>query len=144
MKKIVTCSVLFFINVAFAQDAAIKKTIEDFFASFHAHDTVALKKTLSPELSMHSVSERNGIARLKPESVAAFLKSIATTPADMKFEEKLLSWEIRQDGPMAHVWTEYEFHINGKLSHSGVNSFSLVNTGDGWKIVYIVDTRRRS
>ncbi|MBD3581209.1 Cif family virulence factor [Flavobacterium selenitireducens] len=143
MKQFFILSAILLSQITFAQDPAIKKTIEDFFAAFHAHDTVALRKTLAKEIAMHSISERSGQPKITVESVPEFFKSIATTPSNVKFEEKLLSWEIKQDGSMAHVWTKYEFHINGKLSHGGVNSFSLAKASDGWKILYCVDTRRK-
>jgi hypothetical protein len=37
-------------------------------------------------------------------------------------------------GPIAVVWGEYEFRINGEFSHCGVDSADLVKTDDGWKI----------
>ena len=64
-------------------------------------------------------------------------------PATMKFEERLLSFEIRIDGSMAHVWTPYEFYINGTLSHVGVNAFTLILENKQWKIVHLIDTRRK-
>lgn len=77
------------------------------------------------------------------EDVADFLKSMATIPADVKFEERLLLWQVLADGTMAQVWTPYEFYVNGKLSHRGVNSFSLAKIAGAWKITYLIDTRRK-
>jgi hypothetical protein len=56
----------------------------------------------------------------------AFYKSIASIPNEMKFQEKLLSLSIQIDVAMAHAWTPYEFYINEKLSHKGVNAFTLI------------------
>jgi hypothetical protein len=44
----------------------------------------------------------------------------------MKFQEKLLSLPIQIDVAMLHAWTPYEFYINEKLSHKGVNAFTLI------------------
>jgi hypothetical protein len=44
---------------------------------------------------------------------------------------------------MAAAWTPYRFYRNGEFSHCGVNSFQLVKMAEGWKIVYIIDTRRK-
>ena len=33
--------------------------------------------------------------------------------------------------------------INEKLSHSGVNAFTLFKEKDSWKIIYLIDTRRK-
>jgi hypothetical protein len=61
----------------------------------------------------------------------------------MTFQEKLLSYTIQVDGAMAHAWTPYEFYVNGKFSHKGVNAFTLFKDKDTWKIIYIIDTRRK-
>ena len=61
----------------------------------------------------------------------------------MQFEERLLGHTIHIDGPMAIDWTPYEFYVNGKKSHSGVNVFTLYKDNGQWKIVAIIDTRRK-
>jgi hypothetical protein len=71
------------------------------------------------------------------------VKRIGGTPVDIKLDERILAYEIRIDGPMATAWTPYEFYVNGDFSHCGVNSFQLVKFVEGWKIVYIIDTRRK-
>ncbi|RZJ72970.1 DUF4440 domain-containing protein [Flavobacterium sp.] len=143
MNKLLVILTLIATQSALSQDVAIRKTIEDFFTAFHAKDTTALKKTFAKEMVLHSIAEKNQEAKVSVENTNTFLKSVAEIPANLKFEEKLLSWKIQQDGTLAHVWTPYEFYINGQKSHSGVNSFSLVKEKDGWKILYCVDTRRR-
>ena len=45
---------------------------------------------------------------------------------------------------MATAWTPYEFWYKEKFSHCGVNSFQLMKIENEWKIIYFVDTRRRS
>ncbi len=37
-------------------------------------------------------------------------------------------------GPIAVVWGEYEFWINGSFSHCGVDAVDLVNVDGSWKI----------
>ncbi|HOD10564.1 MAG TPA: nuclear transport factor 2 family protein, partial [Flavobacterium sp.] len=41
------------------------------------------------------------------------------------------------------VWTPYEFYVNEKLSHSGVNAFTLFKENEKWKIIHLIDTRRK-
>ena len=50
--------------------------------------------------------------------------------------------EVRIDGGLATVWAEYTFRVNDTISHCGVDAFQLVRTGDGWKILFVSDTRR--
>ncbi|WP_396185154.1 nuclear transport factor 2 family protein [Flavobacterium sp.] len=126
-----------------AQKQEIQKVIETFFEAFHAKDTLKLKSICSDKLILQSISESPSGAKLSNEIAAAFYKSIASIPNEMKFQEKLLSFSIQIDGSMAHAWTPYEFYINEKLSHKGVNAFTLFKENELWKIIYIIDTRRK-
>ncbi len=126
-----------------AQKQEIQKAIETFFEAFHAKDTLKLKSICSDKLILQSISESPNGAKLSNEIAAAFYKSIASISNEMKFQEKLLSFSIQFDGAMAHAWTPYEFYINGKLSHKGVNAFTLFKENEVWKIIYIIDTRRK-
>lgn len=121
----------------------VKQTIENFFVAFHAKDTLKLKTICSDKMILQSVSEDQLGSKLTYESVSKFYKSIATIPTTLTFLERILSYSIQVDGAMASVWIPYEFYINGKLSHKGVNSFTLFKENNYWKIIYCIDTRRK-
>nr|WP_294775165.1 nuclear transport factor 2 family protein [uncultured Flavobacterium sp.] len=143
MKKGILLGLLLFCFSGQAQKAEVQQTIERFFEGFHAKDTVKIKSTCSEKLILQSISESSKGNRFSEEPPKEFYVSMATIPAEMKFEERILSYNIQVDGTMAHVWTPYEFYINGKLSHKGVNAFTLFKEADGWKIVHLIDTRRK-
>lgn len=143
MKKVLFLILVLFSQVSFAQESEIQLTIGKFFNAFHQRDSIALKKVCSENLVLHSISESEKESKFSIQKASNFYKSIATIPLTMKFEEKILSFKVQMDGSMAHVWTPYEFYVNDKLSHSGVNSFQLFKEKDGWKVVYILDTRRK-
>jgi hypothetical protein len=127
-----------------AQKQEVQKTIELFFEAFHQRDTSKLKLVCADKIILQSISESTTKGNsLVEESVDEFCKSIAQIPATTKFYEKILGYTIALDGTMAQVWTPYEFYINDKLSHSGVNSFTLFEDEKGWKIIYLIDTRRK-
>ena len=60
---------------------------------------------------------------------------MADTGSDEKFVER---WTgdptVMIRGPIAVVWGEYEFWINGVFSHCGVDAADLVNIDGHWKI----------
>jgi len=143
MKNLVMALALFIAQGAMAQDASVKKSIDTFFEGMHSKDTVKIKSVCHTGMMLQSVSERGGKTALNTENMTDFYTSIASIPAGMKIEERLLDYKIQIDGAMAHAWTPYEFYINGQLSHKGVNSFQLFNDNGIWKIIYIVDTRRK-
>ena len=127
-----------------SDEVEVKNTIVKFFDAFHKQDSVAINALVSKDLTLQSIGKnREGARQLSTQEFSAFLKSIVSIPKDQKFEEKLLDFKIQIDGDMANAWTPYEFWFNDKFSHCGVNSFQLVKLEGTWKIIYLVDTRRR-
>lgn len=141
MKKILLAMTVIFVQNLYAQQADVKKAIETFFEGMHKSDTTLIRSVCAESIIFQSILEKPAGANLSTEEAADFYKSIATIPAGIKIEERLLDYKIQVDGSMAHAWTPYEFYINGKLSHSGVNSFQLFKDNGAWKIIYVVDTR---
>jgi hypothetical protein len=126
------------------QELEVKQTIAFFFEGFHQRDTVKMQSVCSKNLRLQSILESKTKGnQLTDQTPAEFFNSIAKIPLEVRFEERLLSYSIQIDHSMATVWTPYEFYLNGQLSHSGVNVFTLYKEMDTWKIIYIIDTRRR-
>ena len=122
----------------------VKKTIETFFDAFHKGDTTLLKTVLADKIVLQTTfTNKEGKSQLVEDEVSKLITAIGTRPADQKWEEKLLDYQIKVDGTMANAWTPYEFWFNGQFSHCGVNSFQLYNDNGSWKIIYLIDTRRR-
>jgi len=126
-----------------AQNQEVQQTIETFFKGFHSRDSLAIQKVCSDKMGLQSIAENAKGSQLSTEAAAKFYKSIASIPKTMQFEERLLSHTIHIDGNLAIDWSPYEFYVNYKLSHSGVNVFTLYKENGQWKIINIVDTRRR-
>nr|WP_315179473.1 nuclear transport factor 2 family protein [uncultured Flavobacterium sp.] len=143
MRKIVVLIVLFISANSQAQNQEIQKVVDTFFEAFHAKDTLKLQALCEDTMILQSISENAKGTKLSIEKPQVFFKSIASIPAELKFQEKILSYSIQVDGSMAHAWTSYEFYLNGKLSHKGVNAFTLFKKDNIWKIVHLIDTRRK-
>ena len=126
------------------QELKVKAAIDTFFEGFHKGDTIIMKSVLADKVVMQSTyTNKNGRNVLSESDMSGFIKAIAKRPADQKWDERLLDYSIKVDGSMANVWTPYEFWLNGNFSHCGVNSFQLFNDNGQWKIIYLIDTRRR-
>ncbi|MEO0527501.1 MAG: nuclear transport factor 2 family protein [Bacteroidota bacterium] len=127
-----------------SEEEAVQKTIEAFFEAFHQQDSILIKQTVSEDIILQTIGKnREGETRMRTDEFSDLIKSIVSIPDTTDFQEKILSFNIQVDGAMANAWTPYEFWINGNFSHCGVNSFQLFKDGDAWKIIYLVDTRRR-
>ena len=122
----------------------VKRTIETFFEGFHKGDTTIMKSVMVDKFTTQSAfKNKEGKDILVTEDSSKLIKAIANRPADQKWDERLLDFNIQVDGNMANAWTSYEFWFNGNFSHCGVNSFQLFNDNGTWKIVYLIDTRRK-
>lgn len=123
----------------------VKLAIDTFFDGFHKGDTTLMKSVMMGKFATQT-TYRNGEGKdvLQTGDSNDLLQAIAKRTDDQKWEEKLLDYVIKIDGNMASAWTPYEFWFNGNFSHCGVNSFQLFHDNGQWKIVYLIDSRRRS
>lgn len=138
--------ILLFFGFSFsisAQEKEIKQSISVFFEGLQSADTLKIQSVCHKEMKLQSIMEKNSVGNLSFETNSAFYKSIASIPKNLKIEERILDYKIQIDNSMAQVWTPYEFYIDGKLSHIGTNSFTLLLENNIWKVVHIIDTRRK-
>ena len=125
------------------EEQEVKAVIVELFDAMRAGDSTRLKAVFHPQASLATaVLNQEGGLRVVESEVAQFAQAVGQ-PHDQIYDEKIWSYEIRIDGPLASAWTEYSFYLGEQLSHCGVNSFQLCKGDDGWKIVYIIDTRRK-
>jgi hypothetical protein len=112
----------------------IKAVILKTFSAMKSVDSVALKSCFTEKALLH-------ISQVKPEGnvirevpIASFVKNVLTRkPGDM--DERVLSWgPILIDHEIATAWVPYEFYLNGKFTHKGVDAFILVKVGEEYKI----------
>lgn len=143
MQRIILYLFLISTSVFYAQEKEVQKTIDAFFVGLNSKDTLIIKKTCHKEIILQSIVVENQSKKLQTDAYNDFLKSIGDIPKNVIINEKLLSYEIQIDDNLAHVWTPYEFYVNGKLSHKGAISFTLIKEDDSWQIIHIIDTRRR-
>jgi len=134
-----TCTGLF----AQKQDKAIQAVINRFFEGMANGDTTLLKSTCTENPLMQTyMAGSDGNMTVFTEPFSEFV-SFVGAPRKDTYLEKIEFGAIHAEKSLASVWTPYKFYLNGKLLHCGTNSFQLVKTGEGWKIQYIIDTRRK-
>ena len=146
MKNILFVITLFISGAAFGQQtetAAIKQTVNTLFDAMRKGDSTLLRSVFSKDMILQSVSDnKEGKAVLSTEKADGFVKAIGT-PHSAVYDERITFGDIKIDGDLASVWAPYKFYLGDKFSHCGVDVFSLMKTAGGWKIIYIVDTRRK-
>lgn len=129
--------------VAQKEDKAIKAVVNRFFEGMQKGDTVLLKSACTEAPVFQTfMTDKDGNLSVLTEDFGEFVKFIGS-PTPNKFEERIVFAAIHTEQALASVWAPYRFYLNGKLSHCGTDSFQLVKTTAGWKIQYIIDTRRK-
>lgn len=112
----------------------IKTVILKTFSAMKSVDSVALKSCFTSNALLH-------ISQVKPEGnvvrevpATKFIQNVMTRkPSEM--DERVLSWgPILIDQEIATAWVPYEFYLNGKFSHKGVDVFIFVKSGNEFKI----------
>mgnify|MGYP003575245705 CR=1 FL=1 len=121
--------------------AAVLALVQRLWDALEARDTAMARAVFDSSATLARVVTRNGEARVQLTRVSEFIEALshATEP----WNERMFSPEVRIDGPLASVWTEYDFHLGDKFSHCGVDAFQMLKTSAGWKIVALSDTARR-
>ena len=134
------------VSTTFAQnneEEAIKKTINKLFDGMRKSDSTLIKTAFYQGAVLQTIANnKEGLAAVRSTDLNQFITNIAKPHTEI-YDERIVFTKILVDANLASVWTDYKFYIGEKFSHCGVNSFQLVKVDDTWKIVYLIDTRRK-
>jgi hypothetical protein len=109
--------------------------VQMLFDAMKAHDAAAVKALVIPEATLLVVHDDG-----KP-AVTGFDKFAERVGSSKDaWLERIWNPKVMEHGPIAVVWADYDFHLNNKFHHCGIDSVSLVKTADGWKISSIAYT----
>ncbi|WP_419934376.1 nuclear transport factor 2 family protein [Candidatus Palauibacter sp.] len=115
--------------------------VQALFDAMAARDGDAIRDLLMEGAVFTSTVETDDGVQVGESTGAEFAASIGQPgPALL---ERMWDPHVMIQGPLAVVWTPYDFHVDGEFSHCGIDAVSLVHTGDGWRISSIAYTRER-
>jgi len=141
--SVILCCVLCFSAFSQSEEKEVEAVIKSLFDGMRAKNAEQVAAAFSADAIMQTIISKPEGNSVGTNSVGDFAKRIGSTPSETQLDERISDYQIKVDGAMATAWTPYRFYLNGNFSHCGVNSFQLVKMADGWKIVYIIDTRRK-
>ena len=122
---------------------SIKNVIQTLFLSMKNADTTSFKTAFADNSILQTVdTDKNGNVNVQNTQLKNFVDFIGKEEKGSA-DERIIFETIKIDGPLASVWAPYKFYYKGKFSHCGVDVFQLVNFTEGWKIQYLIDTRRK-
>ena len=121
---------------------AVLKTVQAFFDTMTARDVDGARKILMPQGRFHAMRMRDGKPDPRGFSNEEYFADLQASQQTMR--ERMWNPEVRVHGLIATVWTPYDFWIDGKFSHCGIDAFDLIKTEEGWKIAggtYTVESK---
>ena len=86
----------------------------------------------------YHVLEEGRVFRIRKDGIGFrsntdFFKQTADQSTD--YFERMWDPIIMYRGDLAVAWTTYDFHLNGKFSHCGAESFTLTRFNNRWMVV---------
>jgi hypothetical protein len=130
---------------AFAADsAAVMQVVRNLFTGMRTRDTVLMRAQFHSSATMRSAAyDRNAKAEIKEDAPGEWIGGVASAPANLFLDERLGPPVVHVDGNLATVWVYYEFWLGDRFSHCGADVFTFGRSAEGWKVVFVADSRRR-
>ena len=113
--------------------------VQQLFDAMASHNADAARALFTPEATLLSV-RADGTPVTTPHE--QFVERVGASKD--AWLERMWKPTVLVHGGIAVVWAEYDFHLNGKLNHCGVDSVNLVKTAGGWKVSGIAYTSETS
>ena len=121
-------------DVYVTEDGAVRNAVSAFFDALGSEDKTALAEVMIPEgmIFIHNhMDPDNPRVDIVPveQHLARWAQGTRVVSEQMRMDEVL----VHRD--MAQVWGPYAFLVEGKVTHCGINSLSLVRDTEGnWKV----------
>ena len=106
------------------------------------------KRMLNPDILFHHINSQEEVDSARKynaqfdgvglSQLDGFAKLLATSSD--KLEETFHNIEIRQDGPLGLVTFNFDFVVNDKVTHSGVDHWQVCKIDGQWKILSVAWT----
>ena len=111
--------------------AAVIAAVQQFFDGMAANDPKLMGEVLMAEgMTASARPGPGGSTGVKFTPQKQFLERAGGD----KYLEQMWDPVVTRRGSLAVLWAPYEFQLNGKTTHCGVDVFNLVKTDGRWRI----------
>ncbi len=126
-----------------AEESAIA-VVEQLFDAMRASDSSSVRGLFADGVTefRSSGTSQDGEPTIGISTLEGFVSGVGGAEVG-SWDEQIVVRDVIVDDNLVTLVTPYAFYFKGNLSHCGVNVFLVARTGDHWKIVSLVDTRRR-
>jgi hypothetical protein len=120
------------------------QVVNDLFQGMRRRDTTLMRAQFHSSAAMRSAGNTRAGMVIAADAVEDWIHAVAGAPDTLLLDERTSAPVVRVDGNYATVWTPYEFWLGRTFSHCGADLFSFGRTPEGWRIVFVADSRRRA
>lgn len=115
------------------EERAVLAAVQGFFDSMTSKDSASAAKALDVAGDFVAVLLNDGGEPIVQRADnTGYFAGMSTRKE--QYSERMWNADVRVHGAIAMVWAPYDFHIDGKFSHCGVDIFNLVKKKTGWMI----------
>ena len=111
---------------------AVLAVVQKFFDMMTAKDAAGAREILIIDGQFSSVADGANGPRVRTSPLATYIERLSS--GTRLQEERMWDPVVMIHQRLAMVWTPYDFHVDGELTHCGIDAFSLIKTDAGWKI----------
>ncbi len=112
--------------------------VNNLFEAMRTKNADAIRAAFYPDGQLTATQRRDGRPNIRVYTGDSFSKLIVETKGQLI--ERMYKPETLITGDLALVRGRYGFFVDDRFSHCGLNSFHLMRTADGWKIVNAAST----
>jgi hypothetical protein len=120
-------------------ERAVLAVVDRMFAALAALDSAALLAEVVPE--GRATANLLGPDRLvRSAAWPSFAARLAEGHG--RLAERLIDPHVHIEGDIAMIWSRYEFEIDGRFSHCGIDHFDLVRQDGRWRVLNLTWTQQ--
>lgn len=112
---------------------AVLATMDRYLAAIAAKDHATMKALDMPG-GMTWSARRNAAGEMVVSARPATWWTDPANESDSALQERYWNPTVLVRGPVAMVWAPYEFKVDGKVSHCGVDVFDFVKVDGSWRL----------
>ncbi|MDG2119409.1 MAG: nuclear transport factor 2 family protein [Gammaproteobacteria bacterium] len=111
----------------------VRATAEQFFLAIETKDRALLESIMVPgSLNISTQELQNDQAKITTLNYASMIDLL--TGAGNEKKERAWDETILVQGHIAVYWAPYDFHVDQKFTHCGIDSFQLIKKEERWLI----------
>jgi hypothetical protein len=107
----------------------------EFMEALSARNTDRLDELMAPHARLFSIREGEEGAEYRVRTREEFLEGLSEEGPD--FVERIWEPVVELRDRIGMVWAPYDFHVDGELTHCGIDVLAFLKMDEGWKVTSI-------